>query len=587
MYKNKSNNKGKQRNGKPLKRDINKVTKPNGKKVDDKDNFQDEAEISEFKKGFKAGENVRKGIGKFPTNRFRHNENDPQWYFKDSNILNDVASFSFSSPLGNRIPFDKIYSMPADTASNKYGVSNWMASIPGVLALTIAPIPGISKDAQSPVNLAATNVYSFVRYKNSGAANYDAPDLMMYLLAMDSIYSCWNWMKRLYGMASIYSQTNKYAPRAWVRANGVDFEDLISNLAQFRAYLNIKAGEISAFCVPATMTYNIRHSWLFSNVYTDGDTSKAQQYIYVPAYFYKYDELTSQRGGQLVPMGIMWKEQLQVERTLLKVEDLMTLLNTLLEAVNYSEDIGIMSGDILKAYGPSGLFKLSTFEPDYAVEPTYSKEVLSQIENAVSPSIFRPENGYRCDLQLSDFTVTQDPDTNYIEFSPSCTPALNQIEAQFINFHWDNPTPEEVMVATRLKTTAEYINSRMYILSTGSEMMLNYTIWSFVQTNAVYDHLNSQAVLKLKPYDISYRLYFDLASEDDTHTEEMLWAIGALSAFDWHPWTSILVDTVSSGIRYERYFGNLVDFDKYTIVSNEDISAMNTLALLTEFNVPN
>lgn len=541
----------------------------------ERNNFQDEAEIREYDKGYAAGKS-----SKFPQPRV--GSNDPSWYYKDANILNDVASFSFNKPLGT---YMDTFETLSDIPGNRY-VLDEFGIIPGVLSMKIAPSPGISLDAQSPMNLAATNAYSYVRYKNSGSVNYDSPDLMLYLLAMDSIYSCWNWLKRIYGLASTYSQTNRYLPKALLVANRVDMDDLLNHLADFRAYLNVKANEISAFCVPATMSYNIRHSWLFSNVYTDSNTRKAQTYIYVPAWFYKYDEMTSSKGGQLVPLNVTqdWTYS-STEPNLFKVSELKNILNTMLEAVNYSEDIGIMSGDILKAYGDSGLFKVSTFEPDYRVEPVYNREVLTQIENANPIALVAGD--------YVNFKITQNPDTNWIEYNPKFgMTGPGTYNRGWVNFHWDNPTPADVMVATRLKVTYTFEtdpSADAYITSCGSEILTNWEIYGYTYGSDgrafVKSPIGTQPYLQV--YQMSAVLNSDAALTPDQQAQcaRALAAYAALIAFDWAP--QHLFTYYHVGNQHSLVCGSTWDWDNYTQLSQSNIEAMNLVALLSEFNVPN
>lgn len=570
----------------------------NGKSTSTKvksSNYQDEAEIAEFEKGLRAGR-------KFPTQRAVHSNNDPQWYFKQSQVLQDVASFSFAHPLGSRINYTDILKLN-NTDSIKMYYSAWLGTIPGLMSLTIAPTPGVAVDSQSPVNIAATNVYSYVRYKNSGAANYDSPDLMMYLLTMDSLYSCWNWMKRLYGMASVYSQMNKYMPRAWFEANNVDLEDMLMHLADFRAFLNVKANEIASFCVPATMTLHVRHSWLFSNVYKDSDTSKAQQYIFVPAYFYKYEEAASAKGGQLTPQPLLWRDPTDGLPAKLKVSDLMSYMNSLVQAANYSEDIGIMSGDILKAYGESNLFTLSLIDPDYRVDPVFSKEVLSQIENARSYPYSQQS------FPISGFAIKQDPNTNFITFQPSVDNASSfgaELTGDILNFHWESPTPEDVIVATRFKATYNFTpgsqaNKFNWIMtSCGSEVMLETRVFFF----AADDNPANAAQVDVASYTITdfyVGTEIPVAQEGVTSSLPNTWtearnltyaanAVRIFAAFDWHPMVWITADLKSTAAEgQEAHFmcGDLCDYDIYTVLTNDNLEALNSLAILSELNVPN
>lgn len=512
---------------------------------------------------------------KFCDDQITDIHNAPQWYFKDERLLADVASFSFNHPLGTRLHFNN-YHVPTTTIQNYNGLS----TIPGVMSIRLGLTPGIATDAQSPVNLAATNIYSFVRYKNSGASNYDAPDLMMYLLAMDSIYACWNWLQRIYGMASIYSQRNKYLPYAYMAANNVDLDDVLSNLADFRAWLNIKANEVSAFCVPATMTYNVRHSWLFSNVFKDSDTSKAQQYMYTPAWFYKYDETGSSAGGRLVPITAV--PDLSTNPTKYKVSDLEKMLNGMLEAVNYSEDIGIMSGDILKAYGDSGLFKLSSVDPDYKVEAAHSSEVLWQIEN-MQPL-------YLGTTEMSQFDIVQDPNTNFIKFNPTLSNVDAPRNGGYLNFHHQSVDPKDVIVATRLKpsTVINKEGTGTTIVSVGSEVALNGYIHVFMTSYAsnIYNVLlEDQATLTLQNIEIPFTKFVQLnkTEADASAAINYLGLIGQYTAFDWAP--ELLLGVSYNGKEYTT--GVIRDWDNYTQLDNQDIEAMNLLALLSEFNIPN
>lgn len=361
--------------------------------------------------------------------------NDPSWYAANPQLLKDSASFSYNASLGSPFRLDTMIG----NANSEMVLEPEFSTIPGLMAFQTFLTPGISTDTQSPVNLAAQNVYSFVRYKNSGAANYDSPDLMLYLLAMDSLYSAWNWAKRLYGITATYSQYNTYMPKALIEANNVDFQDIIDNLSNFRAGLNRAATAISSFCVPATFPYFVRHAWMFSNVYLDSNTPKSQMYEFVPAGFYKYDETTSPNGGVLSLIGVTYPSTMPK----LKYKDILHILNTMVEALGYSEDIGIMSGDILKAYGESGLYTLTPIGEDYTVVPVYNEEILTQIHNLKNQVVEDNVN----------FNITQDPNTNCIIFNPAVSTSYGPktyLEGVSLNMPWKDVEPKDSMVASRL-----------------------------------------------------------------------------------------------------------------------------------------
>lgn len=403
----------------------------------------------------------------------RHKYNDVSWYTKNDQMLKDAASLSYNFPVG--LSYASLINAPSGTTMTRF-ISAGQS--PSLCSLRVVPTIGMSSAANSPANLAANNVYAYVRYMNSGSKNYDQADLMLYLMAMDSIYSRWNWLKRIYGYMRVYSQYNRTMPRAFAMADHINFDDWQNHLVDLRYYLNQTAAQISSFCVPAVMPIFIRHSWMFSNIYKDSDSQKAQLYMFNPAGFYFYDETTSKYGGKL-----SWTNQFKDTSNndvLLNFNTVINDFNSMIAKVSYSEDIGVMSGDILKAYGQEKLFKLSPVTEDYMIEPVYNEEVLNQIHNSTVVPI--ADNGANGNTNLS---VTQDPDTGFLIWGPSKTSFNINFTPKniMLNMPWDDVTPANTMVGTRLTSTyklnsdgtvtitacgTEIVDERKYIYATSS-----------------------------------------------------------------------------------------------------------------------
>lgn len=551
------NRKGKLKDTSHTKRGKSKFAKL---KSNEPRNYQDLFAESEKEKGERE---------KFTKGKVRVDRNDPQWYFKDQQILKDVASFSYSKPLGAPLRMDQVVPPYGTT---KPGVL--CNSVPGVMGIRICLTPGVSENAQSPLNLAAQNIYSYIRKDNSGAKNYDPTDLMMYLLAMDSLYSAWNWMKRIYGYASTYSQTNYYKPRAYAALDFVDIEDVFANLADFRAYLNMAAYRISAFCCPAVMALNIRHSWMFSGIFKDAETIKAQEYMYVPNYFYKFDEVSTTTGTSLSIFNVHLGRWFQTdstdnETTIWTVPRLKWMLDTLINSMQYSEDVGTMSGDILKAYGESGLFKLSSFDADYRVDAMYSKEVLSQIENArITPL----GEGLFYDVTTAtktELTIKQDPNTNFIKFKPTIPINRHSRNGAFLNFHWNDPTPEDVIVATRLQHTYDVATTgdKVTLTSVGTELATDMCVTVFAEgydTNTQTTNSNKLSLIEWRIID-NYSVSFDKTQDKVSQSLVSLWM---WSAFDWAPELHMqYANAVTTG--KDIYLPPYRDWDNFTYLANE------------------
>lgn len=489
-----------------------------------------------------------------------HKYNDVSWYAKNPEMLRDAASFSYNSPVGNRIPvYQSLVAGYNEDGSQILTIADpGPGTVPGLIGLTFVPTIGTSTTSTSPANLAAQNIYSYVRYMNSGAKNYDQADLMIYLLSMDSIYMMWNWAKRMYGYARMYAQKNRYMPLAYARIDGIDLVDMQEHLADYRLTLNALASQISSFCVPAVMPLFVRHSWMVSNIYKDSEIEKAQQYMFTPSFYYQYDETGSQYGGQLLAKS--------VGLTTGKFSEILTLIQDQLDAIAYSEDIGVMSGDILKAYGQDKLFKITPVDPMYTVEPVYNEEVLNQIHNS---SVIGTAG-------WSNYNITQDPNTGYLIYNPSFPAPYFTKTEYMVNMPWNDVTPENTMVGTRLSAllgNVDATSKKANIVAMGTEFINARNVVWFNKAGA----LNvSNQVRDWYSCDIS------TVQQAAATVGNLLQEMELMSNFDWHPLVYVFTKTKEQ----LQYYGILGDISNYTMINVWNLQQMHTTAILSEFNVP-
>lgn len=486
--------------------------------------------------------------------------NDVSWYAQNAQLLADAASIPYSNALG-----------PAVTRNNAgfahSSVVSTTNTIPGLCAYRIMPIPGIGKDALDPVTVAARNVYSFVRHQNSGHSNYDAPDLMMYMLGMDQAYIWWSFMVRLYGVARLYTQKNRYYPSVLIKAMGVDFDDIIGNLANLRAFINVYATKMSTMRVPNTMAFFKRHLWLFQNIYLDKPMDKSQTYLFVPDGYYKVN-VTGSNGTQLDYTRLV---------STLKLADIINVANEILEPLYRNEDFNIMSGDILKAYGADKVYGFLAIPEDFTVMPAYSEEVLSQIHNATILNA----------SELTNTSITQNTAIGggEIIFQPHFTGLNAGFDMdQFLNLYKTDITPGDTMVATRLKCYASRVadTQNMFtewvVESAGTELVTKATIYT-IGTNgeaSTSDYFTNSMLITS-------------SSDPSAYLNNNLNVVTPLSigsVFDWVPimtaWTVTQADT-NYTVTGSLIFG---DLQNYTTLSNTTFTKMNTTALLSMFNIP-
>lgn len=494
--------------------------------------------------------------------------NDWRWYAQNPQLLADYASLPFGDPVGNEF------------ITNLGTLSS--VSVPGVMVLNFYPTIGYAAGETAPINVAMRRLYSFVRHANSGASNYDAPDLMLYMVCVDSAIMFHSWMKRAYGVMLDYTPFNRYYPRTLIHAMGIDFEDLEKHLNDFRGYINQYAVKLSQLWVPNTMSYTARHAWMCDGIYTDGMSPKAQTYLYNPQGFYKFT-LTD---------GVGSATMVDRNSTPMKFADIYSLGDSLLNPMLSNEDFGIMGGDILKAFGESGIIKILGITEDYKILPVYSEEVLSQIENAVIVTTRQGSLNVTQQTTVGTGFLVSAPYMEQTIELPNGATALGNLTTvlptmysnnRLFNMHHADVGPADVIVASRLipsfdTVTLGSISSGKVLVSgrftsCGSEIVDNAIM--YYNNNGV---INQQSVM-------SYR-YVPM---DAAHYSFVTREIGMLETFDWHPIVynaSLYLQSGSGTATIAATAFPMCDVDYYTFLSEQIISNLHATALLSEFTIP-
>lgn len=515
--------------------------------------------------------------------------NDPEWYASNPSLLRDSASFPFSWPVGSPMDWDQ--------TKNNTIKANYVdfPSVPGIMAISFAPTIGVSRDQTSPINIAARQIYSFVRHANSGHSNYDSPDLMMYLLAMDSAYMWLSYMTRIYGTAMVYSVYNRYLPKALLKAMGADFEDVHKNLAQLRFYINEFAYKIASMCVPNGMYYFTRHAWMCNNVYKDSPNEKSQLYVFTPANYYVFREAVEGPGFLTLRSTELNTDVLQN----LTVANMVEIGKEILEPIIGSEDFNIMSGDILKAFGGDNLIKIAPISEDYTVMPVYVPEVNAEIENLTCVGGF-VASAFGTDLPttpaVNDITqstdlngaILQQMQSNFRAMFGGTTEKPYQLSAgaraivegrHMINFHVPEVDPALMMVGTRLHTWLEPTGpwtsptGAFYIGTSGSEVVKNIRVFTLDAGDPVFTHSIDEWYL------VNYLDFTQL-----TDINKVLNVVSAFAKFDWAP--AIIFCGATAAGNASILAGDTLDVDNYTLITEHDLKRMNETAMLSLFSVP-
>ena len=483
------------------------------------------------------------------------------WYAADESILRDSASFSYNTPIGVNVD----WGLPTG-----YKLNSRLKTLPGVMVLPYLPVPGEANgDRTDAVNIAAQNLYTYVRHVNSGSRNYEPSDLMMYVLAMDGIYCGLEYIRRAYGIERVYSIKNRYLGQYLNRVSGVN--DMTSQLVNYRTMYNLMVKRIGALCVPNSFPILKRHSWMTSMIFADAQTAKAQLYVYRPYALPKWSPRTSETGSSLQYVALQGGT----------ISDFEEVLTGMLDAILSDEDCGVMSGDILKAFGDSGVVKLESLSEDYTVEPVVDYSVLSQIQNTVTVPLTM-EAGGPIVVQVSDTTGL----ASYIQFSfplnsstciggaaglAKAIPSDYDIN-KILTVYTEVPEPKDTMVASRNMVTIKSehgstFDSADFIF--GTELFVGLEIYTDPSDYALTTRLTTQTIIRVELNESNTTNLFNLAS---LHTK-----------FACAP--SIYVFATSQ-VEANVFYQLIGDLDNYTIIAPVNMHNMHTAATLNEYSVP-
>nr|QXV86446.1 capsid protein [Rat picobirnavirus] len=293
--------------------------------------------------------------------------NDFSWYNKYPDLINAAANITWGEANGFPIQLDT-------SNSTKY-------TQPGIMALRCMPAYGMSKDEQSPLNTTSLSVFEVLTRLRSAQKGYDAADVTMYLIAVCQVYSCINWLTRIYAEARAISMNNAYLPRGLFEAEAVDMEDLVMHLEDYRGGLNYRIAQAAAFVVPNTMPIFQRQAFMYQNIYSEGTSIKDQLYMFVPESFLRLNEVTD--SGMELNTLFVWRPEIKY----LKYQDLLGILDKMIAPILNSTAIKFIATDILHAYDGK-ILSLGYVPENLDIAPMFNVEVLEQIHNAtINPFI--------------------------------------------------------------------------------------------------------------------------------------------------------------------------------------------------------
>lgn len=513
-------------------------------------------------------------------NGYCGSENDPQWYNKLWTLIHDVTKIPFGYQVGRPIDYNNLTLVDGDDTVTLYDDS----TPPGVMALDYLCIPGVATRASDGVNIAATGLFQNIRKNLSTVAAYASADVMMYVLHCDSILIVYNTILRNFGMLKLYSSVNfnynrsLYEAQGWSESDVADFYDQEAN---YRARFNTLIYKASTIYMPDIFSIMKRHAWLFSNIFTDSVSPKAQIYMHNCAGIYYIDETSSEEGTSMPFVKLKENESEPA------MKQLLDLFELLIEVLRNSDSMAKIASDMDRAFPGVARWKLAYCDENYSISPVYSKEVLSQIENTtILPDL-------SC---ITDNEIVQSVNKNIIIFNPTWTSdtiARSDIgsfnykgwrDVQILNMHWDNPSSDDIAVATRNMVNLELGEAvgEYHLSSAGSDICVGAKIVAYATGNPAVVTND-----KIKRY--MGILSIQNAAEQGTEKFMTPHLLRQYVSFDWAPQCyACFVSSATAGTANPSFYEAtlLSDYDNYTTIAPDLLDSIHNSVITSMWNVP-
>lgn len=515
----------------------------------------------------------------------RDARNDISWYSKYPNLLLAAGSFPYPYRPGMSIKLGQL------NTGETYGVKQLSTVIPGVLTLDWMPSIGYSQSATDPASILAKEMYARVREKYSGSLEADAPDFVVYVMALDSIFSYLAWLKRLYRVMNAWTPENYVLPDVVLAAmnlSDADIQSLRQNRTRLWQCINELILMSRKFTCPAVMDIFNRHYWMSDNVYTDDATINSQFYLFNLKAVYQYAPQNMPSGDPASGLkAVLMPTWSNSSSTALTVDALYQFGRGLIDSLVEWDDAYTINGYLLRAYEGTPNFIVDELPQDQPFNPVYEPEVLAQIENSrVVPMGDRIGD-------LSSFNVSQNVVTNAVLSNPSYTVESEDANV-FTAQSWNippvlsvrsmTPTVADSTVSSRLQSAVKSVTSPStgkwtVTVTAGTEIPLcwrltyqvggrNSSIYSANAVNQIPVFMNSDSATATSIWNVVNSIF------------SALW----VEQFDWHPFIFLsLVNntTLAKGATQVRVVG---DTHNVTTITVDDLSNLHKICIYSELN---
>lgn len=512
--------------------------------------------------------------------------NDLSWYAHYPDLL--VAGASFPYPYRPGMVTDPIFHVQFSENTIEPSEYSNRVAVPGVFAIDWVPSLGQSNSVLDPASLVAKELFARVRSSFSGTLAADAPDFIIYLMALDSVFSYLSWCKRVFRVVGTYSPDNRMVPEGLLKAMG--FGDtaitmMMMHKMQMFSNINELIKMSRKFVCPAVMDIFNRHYWMNDNVYTDAPSANSQFFVFNQAYWYKFKMLDTPdkvKAGGLTLVKPDFYDSPSV------VDAMYAFGKDLISALAESEDSYIISGYLMRAFEGTPAFAVADLEYAEVLNPVYVEEVLTQIENSNAIPVNAGSGGNF----VVHADITQDPTTNTVLSNPVVSNSYARardvcgFDKHILSIRADAPSAADNVIASRLRSTfvvKEADTGSDFEVDCASEFVLTYRVMRYDDPKLDPENLGWVSA------DIGGYILCSTGANAGT-AMDLGWAflIPIISQFDWHPLIPLLACDFRTSATAPKVWANVLgDIHNFTVITAEQLGQLNRICLLSEFNAFN
>lgn len=546
------------------------MAKKNDSKSKSNEKKEFETEMKDSKKKRSSGRHTFK-----PSDRARSSSyggNDLSWYTRNADLVDSAARIPYPY-----VPGMNIVAVPRHVNDDfEAKGTTFEYKVPGIISLNFYPTIGRSMDISSPANIAAREMYARVRSKYSGSLEADAPDIMMYALAVDSLYMLYEDMKRAYYVINSVTPYNRLYPKYLLAAMGWKYEDLLDNRTLMYQRLCEMNALLKKFMIPDDMDLYKRHQFMVANVYADTPDVKSQNYVFKCSGFY---QLTNTETMTTLEMKDWHTDIVRME-----LEDAWTFWREAYDALALWDTAYTINGYLERAYQDSTFLIPSPVIEDGLLQPVFNAEVLTQIHNATVVKVSKSSLNVTQD-PIHDNVLLSKPKSEYADYADDWhgVRTYQVVPTEVLIDFKGSTTPGtgDNIIATRLCTVSvpgeDPASADSYYLSCGTEIIeAMYMYDGTVNTGEAFPIAGSHTAME--------NIYAPGSQGANQVSAFLLKSLAYLSTFDMHPIISLYYRAYDGDGGYYNWFIPFGVQSNVTNVDGETIDNLHRMCIYSEFN---